>query len=79
MTSKQLGRIEQIRDIRKYWESEATDLTPWLSEGENLNLLGDTIGIELGLEAQKKNVGPFRASPGNLWWEHSDMAERETH
>ena len=58
MTSKQLGRLEQIRNIRKYWEREATDFTPWLSEGENLKLLGDTIGIELGLEAQEKNVGP---------------------
>ncbi len=28
---------------------------------KNLELLGETIGIELELEAQEKDVGPFRA------------------
>ena len=61
MSTKQLGRLQQIRDIKKYWEREATDFTPWLAKNENLSLLGDTIGIDLELEAQEKNVGPFRA------------------
>jgi len=61
MSTKQLGRLQQIRDIKKYWEREATDFTPWLAKNENLSLLGDTIGIDLDLEAQEKNVGPFRA------------------
>ena len=85
MTSKQLGRLEQIRNIRKYWEREATDFTPWLSEGENLKLLGDTIGIELGLEAQEKNVGPFRAdilckdTANNQWVLIENQIEKTDH
>ena len=34
---------------------------PWLAKEENLSLLGETIGIELELESQEKDVGPFRA------------------
>jgi hypothetical protein len=32
------------------------DFTPWLSEEGNLELLGETIGIDLELEAQEKDV-----------------------
>ena len=43
------------------WSKEAGDFTPWLAQDKNLSLLGETIGLELELEAQEKNVGPFRA------------------
>jgi len=73
MTTKNLGRLEQIRDLKKYWEKEATDFTPWLCEEQNMSLLGDAIGIDLELEEQEKNVGPFRADilckdTGNNQW-----------
>lgn len=55
-----LGRLERV-DLRKVWLNEASAFTPWLAKEENLRLLGETIGIELELEAQEKNVGPFRA------------------
>ena len=55
-----LGILEQV-DLRTVWTNEADDFTPWLAKEENLKLLGDTIGLELELEAQEKNVGPFRA------------------
>ena len=42
-------------------QGEASDFTPWLVEEENISLLGETIGVELEVEAQEKNVGPFRA------------------
>jgi hypothetical protein len=32
-----------------------------LAREENLKLLGETIGVDLELEATEKNVGPFRA------------------
>jgi hypothetical protein len=60
MTSVSLGRLEQV-DLRQIWTSEAGDFTPWLAREDNLALLGETIGIDLELEAQEKNVGPFRA------------------
>lgn len=56
----ELGKLEKI-DLRNIWTSESEHFTPWLAQEDNLKLLGDTIGIELELEAQEKNVGPFRA------------------
>jgi hypothetical protein len=55
-----LGKLEKV-DLKTIWENEAYNFTPWLAQKENLELLGDAIGIELELEAQEKNVGPFRA------------------
>ena len=55
-----LERLAKI-DIRECWQSEANDFTPWLAEEENIKLLGDTIGLELEVEAQEKEVGLFRA------------------
>ena len=55
-----LGRLEKV-DHRTYWEREDVDFTPWLAQAENIKLLGDTIGIELEVEAQEKGVGLFRA------------------
>jgi hypothetical protein len=55
-----LGRLEKI-NVRNYWQREDIDFTPWLAELENIALLGDTIGIELEVEAREKEVGPFRA------------------
>ena len=48
-------------DLREIWTSESTDFTPWLARSENLAVLGDTIGFDLEVEAQEKEVGPFRA------------------
>ncbi len=58
--SMELGRLKRV-NARDVWANEASHFTPWLAEAENLQLLGETIGIELELEAQEKNVGPFRA------------------
>ncbi|MCY4058666.1 MAG: DUF4268 domain-containing protein, partial [Gammaproteobacteria bacterium] len=55
-----LGRLSKV-DLRRVWTSEASDFTPWLALEENLSVLGETLGIELELEAQEKAVGPFRA------------------
>jgi hypothetical protein len=60
MTSKLLGRLTRI-ELRDIWKSEASDFTPWLAQPENLEVLGDTLGLELELEAQERAVGPFRA------------------
>ena len=60
MTKESLGQLERV-DLRDVWDKEAADFTPWLAQEQNLKLLGDTVGIELELEAQEKDVGPFRA------------------
>ena len=55
-----LGRLHKV-DLREAWASESSGFTPWLAQEESLQLLGEAIGIELELESQEKNVGPFRA------------------
>lgn len=55
-----LGKLVKV-DLRKVWADEAGAFTPWLAQEENIKLLGDTIGIELEVEAQEKPVGPFSA------------------
>ena len=60
MNTKTLGRLQKVA-LREAWTSESSDFTPWLAQEENLNLLGEAIGIDLELEAQEKDVGPFRA------------------
>jgi hypothetical protein len=57
---QKLGRIESV-DLRDVWTSEDRHFTPWLAQPENLELLGEALGIDLQLEAQEKDVGPFRA------------------
>lgn len=48
-------------DVRTAWKSEATDFTPWLASEKNISILGNSIGIDLEVEATEKNVGPFKA------------------
>jgi Domain of unknown function (DUF4268) len=60
MTIDSLGRLEKV-DLRQVFSTEAGDFTPWLAAAENLKLLGDAISIDLELEAQEKEVGPFSA------------------
>ena len=59
-TEAQLGRLEKV-EVRDVWGDESRDFTPWLASEANISLLGDTIGLELEVEAQEKNVGPFKA------------------
>lgn len=60
MADLELGRLAKV-EIRDVWKSEPNDFTPWLASDENISLLGETIGLDLEVEAQEKNVGPFRA------------------
>lgn len=55
-----LGRLQKL-DLRTYWKREATEFTPWLAQEENIQLLGDTIGVELEVVGQEESVGPFSA------------------
>jgi hypothetical protein len=55
-----LGRLEKV-DLREIWCDEARDFTPWLAHEANIALLGEAIGMELEIESQEKDVGPFYA------------------
>lgn len=60
MTPQRLGRLERV-DLRTAWKNEATHFTPWLAEEGNIALLGKTIGLDLEVQGQEQNVGPFKA------------------
>ena len=44
-------------DVRAVWAHEALDFTPWLAQ--NLDLLGEELGLRLELIMPEKPVGPF--------------------
>ena len=58
-----LSRLERVR-VRNAWPGEATDVTPWLSQSENLELLAQTIGLDLDPESvTEQAVGDFSLNP----------------
>ena len=60
MSKITLGKIDKV-DLREIWDTEDKHFTPWLAEDDNIAQLGDAIGIDLEVESQEKNVGPFRS------------------
>ncbi len=57
---KAIGTLQNV-DLRNVWEHEAHNFTPWLAEHQNLERLGDAVGMKLEPESQEEPVGPFRA------------------
>jgi hypothetical protein len=55
-----LGRLVKV-NLRDYWKHEASEFTPWLAQEENITLLGEAVQMELEVQKQEENVGPFRA------------------
>ena len=53
MTTPALGRLERV-DIRTVWKNEATDFTPWLASPNGMEMLGETIGLDL--EARERSA-----------------------
>lgn len=56
-----LGNLEKVEDLRVIWKHEAADFTPWLADEDNINILGDTIGIEISEVMTEAPVGGFSA------------------
>ncbi|MDE2785760.1 MAG: DUF4268 domain-containing protein [Chloroflexota bacterium] len=52
-----LGEIQRVEDLREIWPHEAQDFTPWLAE--NLDKLGDALGLDLELQSIEAAVGAF--------------------
>ena len=44
-----LGQIKKLK-VRRIWENEASDFTPWLAKEGNIALLGKSLGLELEVE-----------------------------
>ena len=61
MTDQNFEKLVEI-DLIEGWKHESADFTPWLADNEeNLQMLGDTLGMTLELEAREKSVGSFSA------------------
>lgn len=56
MTHPKLGKLVRL-DARAVWESEPHEFTPWLAE--NLDLLGEALGLDIELVQQEMPVGKF--------------------
>jgi len=57
----ELGYLNKIENLRKVWRNEAIDFTPWLAEEDNMNILADTIGVEISEMDTEVQVGGFNA------------------
>ena len=53
-----LGKLKKV-DLREVWEHETTSFTKWLSQEENLNHLGNELGISIKLLKTEAEVGGF--------------------
>jgi len=55
-----IGRLE-IVPLRDVWKHEADDFTPWLELEENIELLSETLGMKLIVDATEERLGSFYA------------------
>ena len=58
MTTTKLGKLKSL-DLRDYWKHEALHFTQWLAEEENLQQLGDEVGLDIKLIQTEAGVGKF--------------------
>lgn len=58
MDSLGLGRLEYVDNIHSVWKHEALNFTPWLAE--NIDVLGQELGLELTVDGVEVPVGDFR-------------------
>ena len=52
-----LGTLKEITDLRSVWPHEALNFTPWVAE--NVDLLGDAVGIDITVDETESSVGDF--------------------
>ena len=58
MNDGQIGKLISV-DPRTIWPDESRDFTPWVAE--NIDLLGEKLGLDLELEDTETTVGDFFA------------------
>src|SRR3989338_9050586 len=55
---KDLAKLQKI-DLRNVWEMEP-EFTNWLAQKENLDLLGEEIGVDIKIIKIEASVGQFK-------------------
>jgi hypothetical protein len=53
-----LGKLKKL-ELRGYWKHEAYHFTQWLAEKENLDQLGDEVGLDISLIQTEAGVCKF--------------------
>ena len=53
----ELGTLKEITDLRSVWSHEALNFTPWVAE--NIDLLSDTVGIDITVDGTESDVEDF--------------------
>lgn len=59
MKSYDLGKLKKVDDLRSIWPNEARDFSKWLAIKENLDMLGEAVGIDISFEEGESPVGSF--------------------
>jgi len=60
MGGPMLGRLEALAP-QKIWQGSKEDFTRWLADPEQMDAMGDALGLELETESAERSLGPFRA------------------
>ena len=58
MSVSKIGRVQRV-PVRELWEREDTGFTVWLEQ--NVDVLGEALGLQLSVLEREQAVGPFRA------------------
>ena len=53
-----IGRIQRV-PVRDLWQHEEHGFTVWLEQ--NVDVLGEALGLQLSVIERERKVGPFRA------------------
>ena len=56
----ELGRLDPV-DLRKAWDNEARNFTPWIASVDGSQLLGDALQMELEVVKTEVPVGDYKA------------------
>ena len=57
----ELGKLEEVVDLRTVWPHETSDFTPWLAKEDNIAILADTLGLDgITVEETESSVGNFK-------------------
>ena len=59
MNKYNLGRLKKV-ELRDVWKHEAKDFSEWLASPENIELLAETLGIEIEVIDREVEVGKYR-------------------
>lgn len=58
MRKPEIARLRKV-NVREVFKNEPKDFTQWLVQPENIEVLGEALGIKLQVSKCEATVGPF--------------------